>query len=121
LTETIRRPVALAMGTATGKVERALNRQYPPPWRYTSTLPLSFQPCGRMSSTVTPPICTSVTVAWLAARVFSARSLLRASAASYTFSQPARSSGAGNCIAYVLASINAFRTCWASAEIVGGT
>jgi hypothetical protein len=74
-----------------------------------------------MSSTVTPPICTSVAVAWLAARDFSASSLLRASARSWTFSQPARSSGAGNSIAYGLASINAFKTCWASAEIVGGT
>ena len=109
------------MGTATGKVERALNRLYPPPWTYTSTFPLSFQPCGRMSSTLTPPISSSVTVAWLAARDFSAASLLRASAISYTLSQPARSSGAGNWIAYALASINAFKTTWASAEIVGGT
>jgi hypothetical protein len=68
-----------------------------------------------------PPICTSATVAWLSARDFSAMSLLRASATSCSFSQPARSSGAGNCTAYALASINAFKTTWASAEIVGGT
>jgi hypothetical protein len=74
-----------------------------------------------MSSTVTPPISVSATVAWLAARDFSAMSWLRASATSYALSQPARSSGAGNSVAYILASINAFKTSWASAEIVGGT
>src|SRR6266545_4323269 len=53
--ETTRSPVASAAGALLCKRERALYIVYAPPWAWTSTLPLSFQPFGVMSSTGTPP------------------------------------------------------------------